>query len=178
MPDYKLNQTYLKNILSYNPNTGDFTWLINKNSYGGKVKIGKKAGTLLTTGKNKGWNQKSYWYIGINRQRYLAHRLAWFYMKGAWPKEIDHIDHNGLNNKWFNLREVTHKENSKNTTLNRNNKSGYTGVTWYKAYNKWTAQIMVNGKCKGLGYFIDINDAITARKNGEIKYKFHKNHGK
>jgi hypothetical protein len=59
----------------------------------------------------------------------------------------------------------------------KNNSSGYTGVYWYRATEKWGATIKFNHKSLHLGFFIDISDAISARKAAEIQYGFHPNHG-
>ncbi len=76
-------------------------------------------------------------------KKYSAHRLAWFLMTGAWPtKAIDHIDGDPTNNKWENLREVTHQENLHNLVhLRRNNTSGFPGVNWDIMGRKFRAQI-------------------------------------
>ena len=52
----------------------------------------------------------------------------------------------------------------------RKNKSGLKGVAWYKRLNKWQAHLTLNGSQKFLGFFSDINDAIEARRLGELKY--------
>lgn len=84
---------------------------------------------------------------------------------------VDHIcDEDKLDNRKCNLRFVTKSENGMNRKLNSNNKSGITGVCWNKTYNKWTAMIMIDGKSIFLGYYINKEDAIRARKNAEEKY--------
>jgi len=105
----------------------------------------------------------------------MAHRLAWFYMEGEWP--TGHINHIRDDNRWVNLREVSNQENHKNQSISINNKSGVIGVCWNKKARKWHAQIKVNYKAISLGCFSDIHNAIKARKDAEIKYGFHKNHG-
>ena len=127
-----ITQSNLKKILHYNPDDGFFTWKININ----KVKVGDLAGYT---------NKRNYIRIRAEGRRYMAHRLAWLYMKGEWPRnEIDHIDHVRSNNKWNNLREATHQENSKNQKLHKTNTSGFTGVCWDKGRSEWIAQIMLN----------------------------------
>lgn len=94
--------------------------------------------------------------IGIEGVGYLAHRLAWLYMTGEWPPagvEVDHVDTNPNNNKWCNLRLLTHSENGFNRGANRNNKTGLKGVHFHKKANKWVAQIVVNGENVYLGLF-------------------------
>ncbi|ECH9128545.1 HNH endonuclease [Salmonella enterica subsp. enterica] len=75
-------------------------------------------------------HNKGYWRITHANKCYLAHRLAWFFCYGVWPKEIDHIDNNKLNNSIGNLREVTHQLNQLNMPLRSNNTSGVKGVNW------------------------------------------------
>lgn len=82
-------------------------------------------------------------------------------------KVIDHINHNTLDNRKFNLRICTRIENNRNK---KNNTSGHVGVYWDKTKNKWTAQIMINYKTIFIGRYEDINDAIQARKEAEKKY--------
>ena len=69
--------------------------------------------------------------------------------------EVDHQDRDTLNNQRSNLRLATHSQNQHNRSMNRNNKSGYKGVSWYKNREMWVAQIRVNGKSITLGYFND-----------------------
>ena len=85
-------------------------------------------------------------------------------------KCVDHIDRDKLNNHLSNLRFASHSENQHNRTKNKDNTSGVVGVFWYKNYNKWCAQITINGVQKNLGYFVNKDDAITARTNAEILY--------
>jgi len=166
MPSPILTQKQLKEILRYDPDTGIFTWLVRTANC---VKIGEAAGGL---------NPAGYSGIRLKGRDYLAHRLAWLYMTDEWPKDqIDHINHIKDDNRIENLREVTHKENGRNRSMQKNNVSGCCGVCWYKPYNKWAAQIKVNGKQINLGCFDDLNNAIAARKAAEIKYGFHENHG-
>ena len=91
------------------------------------------------------------------------HRVIMDAPKGMF---VDHINHNCLDNRKSNLRVVTPRQNS----MNRKPKSEHHGVTWHKQINKWRAQISVDGKKTGLGCYADIEDAIEARKNAEIKY--------
>lgn len=83
---------------------------------------------------------------------------------------IDHINRNKLDNRKNNLRRCTAKENSRNTTVSKNNPTGYLGVS-LTAQGKFRARIMVDRKEIWLGTYNNINDAIKARKTGE-KYYF------
>jgi len=82
-------------------------------------------------------------------------------------KFTDHINRDKLDNRKTNLRTVTGMENGRNRGKNKNNTSGYKGVSWDKSKKSWLAHIKVNYKLLFLGRFKDIKDAIKARKNGE-----------
>lgn len=74
--------------------------------------------------------------------------------------QVDHINHNTLDNRKINLRKVTCRENNCNK---RNNKSGFAGVRWHPQGNKWNARITIKGKEKSLGMFKTKEEAINAR---------------
>ena len=155
MENDMLTQKHLKEKLSYDPDTGLFT--------------------RIKTNKITGHNQTGYQGISIECQIYLAHRLAFFYMLGRWPKqgyEIDHIDRNRKNNKWENLREVTRADNCKNVGMKSTNKSGVTGVSFDKWSGNWLARIMIDYKTIRLYSGKDKQEAIDARKAGEKLYGF------
>lgn len=84
---------------------------------------------------------------------------------------IDHIETKNKNdNRKQNLRIATPQQNNFNRSVSKNNTSGVTGVTWSKSNSKWHAHIKINNKTINLGYYINKNDAIEARKQGEIEY--------
>ena len=162
----ELSQDQLKKELHYNPETGVFTRKIANANSGS---IGDIAGCIDKT--------RGYVRFRVNYKHYYAHRLAWFYMKGYWPKQIDHIDHVKTNNAFSNLRGVAHLENMKNKTMSCNNISGVSGVHWNKRDEKWQSNINKKGKKLFLGYFNDWFEAVCARKSAEFKYNYHVNHG-
>lgn len=83
---------------------------------------------------------------------------------------VDHINRNRLDNRKSNLRVVSHRTNGFNKGKQSNNTSGYVGVSWEKSRNKWETHIKINRKKIFLGYFDDIEEAASVRKNAEIKY--------
>jgi len=83
---------------------------------------------------------------------------------------IDHIDHDGLNNRRANLRVCTQRENTFNRRLNKNSSSGIKGVYLHKASGKWRAQIQVDRKKKYLGVFGAKEDAASAYKAAAVKF--------
>lgn len=79
--------------------------------------------------------------------------------------EVDHIDNDGINNVDENLRVCTHAQNNYNKGKNKNNTSGFKGVSWHKAGNKYRADINLNGKQTHLGLFLSAEDAAHAYDN-------------
>lgn len=67
--------------------------------------------------------------------------------------DVDHIDNDGLNNRRANLRFATRSQNMCNSRTPSNNKSGFKGVSWHKASNRWRAQLGFSGEKYHLGYF-------------------------
>lgn len=147
----------LKELLRYEPETGKWFWRISK----GGIAAGTDAGTLVSNG---------YIKIGIDRKKYLAHRLAWFYTMGVWPTEIDHIDLNKQNNKWLNLRVANRSQNMGNTMIRKNNTSGHKGVRWNKKSNKWVANITIDRKVTHIGLYDRMEDAIEAYQSKAVEH--------
>lgn len=187
MTERILTQEYLKEILDYDPETGIVTkkarpahhFSITQeaaehtcNKWNSRY-AGERAGCLTITGAGK-----SYLRISVDYNSYMLHCLIWIYMTGKERKgDIDHIDGNGLNNRWLNLREVSRSVNMQNSRRSKANSSGCTGVYWSKAAEKWQAHINLSKGYKYLGIYIDWFDAVSARKSAENKYGFHPNHG-
>lgn len=91
---------------------------------------------------------------------------------------MDHINGIRTDNSFKNLRCVTRSENLKNSSVRSDNKSGTVGVSWAKEKGKWCVRIGTDDGYKNLGYFKDKDLAIKKRKEAEITYGYHKNHGK
>jgi hypothetical protein len=137
-------------FLKYDPDSGLFTWYrISKSAR--HIKIGDIAGHI---------NSHGYIQIKFFGRKYQAHRLAYLFMTKNYPEiEVDHI--NGLrhDNRFCNLRLVSHSENCHNIQMPRHNTSGYVGVSWHKKAQKWAAVIRLNGKSRHLGLFTDPEEA-------------------
>lgn len=146
----------LHEVLSYDPLSGHFTWLVRRLAHGGPVNPGDRAGYVGGTAR---YRRR---YIGIDGVTYHEHRLAWFYMTGAWPEqEIDHRDRDACNTKWSNLRPVTHKQNAENC-VKPLGASGVRGVRWQ--LGGWSARITHNGREIHLGRFKRLEDAAEVRE--------------
>ena len=83
---------------------------------------------------------------------------------------VDHINHDGLDNRKCNLRVLTDSENCINRKLQINNTSGFRGVSWDKVRGKWVASLRVNYKTIKLGRTHCVKKAIELRRKGEAKY--------
>jgi HNH endonuclease len=148
-----LTHARLKELLSYDPKTGIFTWNIER----GLVRPGTTAGTT---------DHEGYVQIHLEGKKYRAHRLAYFYMTQEWPPHwMDHINRNRSDNRWVNLRPVTERLNYYNTSDYRNNTSGVKGVHWNKRISRWVAKI---GAHKA--YFDKFEDAVRTRKHWEAEF--------
>ena len=161
-----ITQSELKKQIHYSPETGLFKRLISKTS---SVNVGDKAGSLRTNG---------YLAFHLNNKLYYSHRLAFLYMSGRFPIQVDHINHSRTDNRWINIREANASINSKNRSLKESNISGTTGVHFAKHAKMWRAQIQVKSKMISLGYFENKIDAIIVRKMAEYENGFHFNHGR
>lgn len=85
--------------------------------------------------------------------------------------DVDHEDHDTLNNREYNLRVTEAIHNTKNRKgKNKNNKSGYRNVCWLKSYNQWCVQLMINGKNTRLGFFDDVHEAGKFAEEMREKY--------
>ena len=130
-------------LLDYDPDTGVIT------------RKGKVAGYVASDG---------YRRIRVDRKNYLAHRLAWLLVNGAFPElGLDHINRKKDDNRIVNLREATAGENHQNQVgLRSNNRSGARGVRWCKRDKRWIAQITAGGKSRYLGRFDSLAEAAEA----------------
>ncbi len=113
------------------------------------------------------WSLDNHGYIVNGKMRFRLHR---FIMNAPKGKVVDHINGDKLDNRKCNLRICIQADNMKNQKKRKNNKSGYTGVHWYKAKNKWQVYIKINYKRLHLGYYDDLEEAIKVRKEAEKKY--------
>jgi hypothetical protein len=144
----RLTQDALKEVLSYDPETGVFTWT-------GKATVKRWIGTAAGSPCKRG-----YTYIVLFRVRYLAHRLAWLYMTGKWPNpNPDHRDCDPGNNRWENLRLATQSQNRANSKKKKPNGLPK-GVA--KAGNRFVAHVSRGGKSRHVGSFRAPEEAQAA----------------
>jgi len=156
----KITQKFSKEILKYDPETGIFVWLRTAST---RVKNGDVAGRIS---KSTGYRD-----ISICGVRVHASRLANLYMLGYLPEhEMDHRNRIRCDDRWCNIRHVTHSCNVRNTGLSSRNKTGVIGVCWCKERKKWKTQLAINKKQIVNKRFDSFDDAVMCRWEAEKKY--------
>lgn len=148
----------LRAALTYDPATGDFTWLRRPGRGVRTDRVGQVAGAVNNTG---------YVAIQIGARKYLAHRLAWLYVHGEWPRsDLDHINGVRTDNSIANLRPASRTLNAENQRL----REGSLGVDFHRASSRWRARITVDGDCRLLGYFASRIEAQEAYLHAKRQY--------
>lgn len=147
----------IRELISYDPESGDFTWLVTT---GKKVK-GDKAG---------GVSEHGYCRVKLAGTKYMAHRLAWAFIYGVFPEnEIDHINGIRSDNRKVNLREANRSTNIQNLNSSRkDNKLGVLGV--HQIGVKFISQLQVMGVKVHYARHNTLEEAELAYKEAKDKY--------
>ena len=117
--------------------------------------------------KNSSWN-RFYVCCKINSSTIYMHRYILGLQSHKEDKrDVDHINHNTLDNRKENLRVCEHYQNTTSQKTRSDNISGRKGVSWDKFRNKWAARITYNNKKYFLGRFDNFEDAVKAREKAE-----------
>lgn len=165
-----IDPTSLRQLLRYEPDTGQMFWNVRPASMFPTSGRGGSAGCAAR------WNAchaNAEAFCAVNSRGYrtgtllnahaAAHRVAWTLFYGEWPSsEIDHVNGNRADNRISNLRSATPQQNACNRGMRSDNKSGVKGVSWFAASRKWKATIAASGRQHYLGLFHDIADAERA----------------
>ena len=159
MPDmYSEQRTrLLREMISYDPLTGQFTWKVDHS----RRKAGEPAGSQKPDG---------YIYLKLLGQTYGAHRVAWMLVTGDWPNvAVDHRHGVRNNNAWKNLRLATRAQN--NANVPPRGSSGLKGATYHKGDRCWKSQIYANGRKTYIGSFPTPEQAHAAYIAAADKYQ-------
>ena len=179
-----LTYEILCQLISVDEDSGIATWkLAPKCAFDSELKWkrhnNEKAGSIIDPSANS----KGYQFVWLFGASHRLHRIIYCIYNVIdlvdCPNIVDHANGNTLDNSKNNLRKATPQQNARNSKLNKNNKSGHSGVYWCNNDNLWKATVRVDGKVKYLGGFKDKNLAISARVAGEVKYfgEFSRNYG-
>jgi len=176
-----LTAALIRALMTYDPETGILTWkprppemfpARNRKSIHAAwhaKNAGKEACACIDAGYRHG---------GLFYHKIRAHRAAWAIMTGEIPKgEIDHINGDGTDNRWVNLRLVTNTENARNQKRHNTNTSGHTGVTWDAQASKWLAYFWDGRTSKKIAKFDSLEDAAKAASDKRALLGYHENHG-
>lgn len=120
---------------------------------------GYASSSLAYKKPNGKWGKKTlYMHRAIMHLDFLDKRL------------IDHINHDRLDNRRKNLRICSHLQNIRNSKKQKNNTSGYKGVSFNKNSQKFRAQIRFNNKNMCIGSFECPKEAAKAYNEAALKY--------
>jgi len=142
----KLTASRVRELLDYDPDTGEFRW---------RPRLNNPQFNARLAGKIAGHEEEGYWRIRFDGRNHAAARLAWLYMKGWLPKsDVDHRDGNGLNNRFANLRACTTKsQNRVNQRMPQQRGSHPVGCCWIESRKKWQVYIGANRQRIFVGLF-------------------------
>lgn len=149
----------LRHLVSYDQETGEFSWLNPTNV---RIRAGARIGSI---------DKDGYLYCSIDKKIYKLHRLAWFWVTGEWPKEtVDHINGVRSDNRFCNLRDVPLFINCHNKSVSKpQNKHGLMGVCWMEKRKAWVANICIAKRNKNLGDFETKEAAAQAYLEAKMK---------
>jgi HNH endonuclease/AP2 domain len=158
---------YLRECFDYDPLTGKLTWRVRPREHFSSDKEWRRWNTRYAGHVSGGFSSSGYLnvviMVGGRCCCFGSQHIAWTLVTGVWPLvQVDHKNGNRSDNRFKNLREATHAEQTQNVCLRRDSTSGFMGVSWHKLSRKWEAHIRVNGRQRHLGLFSTSDLASTA----------------
>lgn len=149
-----LTAEYVRSRLTYDPDTGTMRWKPRPDNHSWTARYaGTEAGHPNTNG---------YVQIKLDGRERLRSRLVWLIVTGSWPRHhIDHINRDHTDDRFSNLRQATHRENTANSGPRRNSSTGVRGVFPLPS-GRYRAKINVRGRAHHLGVFGTIAEASAA----------------
>lgn len=185
MPERKpLTAELIRSLMDYDPDTGLLTWKYRPpEMFPENARSSQETLAAAWNAKNAGKEacacvDDGYKHGGLFYNKLRAHRAAWAIMTGKMPKgQIDHINGNGTDNRWENLRLVSGAENARNQKLHVTNTSGHAGVSWCRERRKWIAYYWNGHNNIRLGQYDDVEEAAKAARAKREALGYHENHG-
>lgn len=195
MKDTIITKEIARELLDYNPFTGLFTWKYRElewfdpDGWNGGGTRGNLRNQRSWNGKHAGkpafctpyqYETNTYLRGIILWESQAAHRMAFMWMKGYFPVEIDHRDGDGTNNRWRNIHEVTRSVNMQNRRRSRFFRGKpliheHHGIKWNG--DRYGARITRDGVNIWIGTFDTLEEAIEVRKRAERELGFSERHG-
>jgi len=154
---------YLRECFEYDPETGVIRWHERPRSHFPDDRMHRSWNTRFA-GTTAGTPSKGYVQVRLLGHFIHAHRIIWALVTGEWPTdELDHRNGQRADNRLAdNLRPATRAEQAQNTSLRKDNRSGLTGVWFYKRTGRWAAGIEISDNRHHLGYFDTKEEAHAA----------------
>lgn len=177
MRETVLTQEIVRELLDYDPKLGTFTWKKREQIWFASYRsmcswnakhAGRITGTCIPKTKD---GVELYPMVTVLYESHPCHRIAFLWMKGYMPEELDHRNRNKKDFRWSNLREATRMINMQNKAISKVNTSGRVGVRETK-WGTFEARITANKKSIALGNFATFDDAVKAREAAERRYGF------
>jgi hypothetical protein len=153
---------YLRECFAYDGETGNLIWRVRPPQHFATQRAcstfnARYAGTVA------GSKSRSCVSVKVLDRLHKAHRIVWALTHGAWPTEtLDHVNRDPHDNRVANLRRASNRQNQYNRGPNRNNTSGYKGVSYFVRNDKWGAQIYRDKKAVFLGLYDTPEGAAAA----------------
>lgn len=161
LAELRIDYARLVETLDYDLETGVFRW--RRRPPKTSITIGAEAGAAFLAS-----NCKYYRLLSIEGKQFYAHRIGFLWVNGR-PAigVVDHRDGDSLNNRWDNLREASKSQDNWNKGKQKNNTTGFKGVSRYKG--RYLAQIAAHGKGMHLGLFDTPEEAHAAYAEAAMK---------
>lgn len=152
-----LTKSRAEELFTCDFDTGELTWLSN---YQRPDLIGTKAG----------WLNEGYWRVAADGETYYACEIVWLMAYGYIPTNtIDHSNTDKSNDALWNIRLATKGQNAANSKMNCRNTTGFKGVSFCTATQRYRASIQIDGQGKNLGRYDTPEEAHQAWASAAIE---------